>query len=169
MCFIGIALMNYSEAQGLRFNTGDFLMLAAALFFALQIVYVGHSVAYISVRKLVLMQMLVCAAASLAMSLLTDPASLIRADYGACIFPLLYVAVLGTGLGCSAQIFAQRYTTPVKAGILMSLEGLFGAALSILLGLTPITVFLVVGTVLSVTAVILVETRSMNKQREDRP
>lgn len=114
-CFTGITLINYDPSTGLHFVFGDLVILLSALLFALQIVYAGYAVEKINGKTLALLQVLACVAMSLAICLLWDPLRLDGADYQKCLFPMLYVGILGTGLGYSGQVLAQQYTSNPKS------------------------------------------------------
>ncbi len=162
-CFAGIALINYDPSTGLHFVLGDLVILLSALLFALQIVYVGYAVERINAKTLALLQVLVCAGLSLIICLIWDPLRLDGVNYENCLFPMLYVGILGTGIGYGGQVLAQQFTSPSKAGIILALEGFWGAAFAIALGLTLLTPFVAAGTVIGMASIVMVEVLSMKK------
>ena len=59
---------------------------------------------------------------------------------------ILYLALFPTALCLFLQTFGQkRSTSTAKSAVLLSLESLFGTVFSVLLGLEPLTINLIVG------------------------
>ena len=118
--------------DGLR--AGDLWVMASAICWALQVVYVGRVVAQTGRPFFVVFaQSVAGGAAALAAALLIEPVS------GAAILaaaPELFVAgILSGGLAFSLQAIAQRHTQAADAAVVFSAEAVFAAgAAALLLG-----------------------------------
>lgn len=122
--FLGIVLVGGGSIGAL--NAGDLLVVLCAVFFALQILFVGRF-AVSSNRPLMLslVQFVVCAALSGAGAALLETTSL-RGLGGAWV-EIVYGGVFSIGLAFSLQTIGQRHTTAPQAAIFLSSEALFAA------------------------------------------
>ena len=104
---------------------GDFYVLLSAFFDSFYIITVGYFSPKADGVKMSCIQFLVCAIIStFAMFILEDP------EYTAIIKglgPILYTAVLSSGVAYTMQMLGQRNTEPVIASLIMSLESVFSA------------------------------------------
>lgn len=73
------------------------------------------------------------------------------------ILPMLYLALLSTGLCYFLQNWAQRRVAPANAAILLSCEGLFGSLLSVICGYDELTPTFVAGGAIILLSVILAQ------------
>jgi len=67
----------------------------------------------------------------------------------------LYLSIVTSFLCQTIQIYAQKYTKAVLAGIILMLEGLFAMIFSILLGYDELTYDLLIGGAIMMVAFIL--------------
>ena len=72
---------------------------------------------------------------------------------------LAYLGVMATTVSLLLQSIGQKYTHPASAAVILSLESVFGAAISLFLGQDAVSVRLIVGFVLVFFSVILSETK----------
>ncbi|KQT86025.1 DMT family transporter [Aurantimonas sp. Leaf443] len=121
--FLGIALLG---GGGAALGLGDLLMVACALFWALQIMAVGRVVAA-SGRPLALsaVQFAVCGLLALAGTGLFEAPRL--AGLQAALPEILYGGLFATGLAFTLQVIGQRHTSAPQAAIFLSSEALFAA------------------------------------------
>lgn len=70
---------------------------------------------------------------------------------------MAYLGLFSTCLCYFLQTLAQKHTTPAKAGVLLSTEGLFGSVFSVALGMEALTVNLVAGGLIILASVTLME------------
>ena len=104
--------------------TGDLLILACAVVFALQIVAIDRLSSGCDGLRFSFVQFLTCTAVSCPFMLIfgSPSAEAIRPA----IFPLLFLGILSSGVAYTLQILGQqRMTSPVVAGLIMSLENVF--------------------------------------------
>ncbi|MGI5874927.1 MAG: DMT family transporter [Bacillota bacterium] len=144
-CFVGIAILNWSGG-GLRFRVGDILTLICALAFACHIAYLGHAAGDKDPLRLTFLQLLtVGVCASLYFLLFEAKEVSAAALSGSGMIAIVYLALFPSALCLFLQTFGQKRTETSKSAILLSFESLFGAAFSVLLGLEPLTVHLLIG------------------------
>ncbi|MGH6860370.1 MAG: DMT family transporter [Phyllobacterium sp.] len=128
----GIYLLSGGQLDGL--TPGDWLIVACALFWALQIIFLGPLAARTG-RPLMLslVQFLVCGLASLAIALPLEPIE--PALILAAAPEILFAGIVSSGIGFTLQAVGQRFTTAPQAAIMLSSEALFAALFgTILLG-----------------------------------
>lgn len=121
IALVGLYLLCGSE--GLPINPGDVMMLGCAFFFAIQIMLVDYYSPKVDGVKLSCIQFVITAIGSAIMMLIfekPDMESLIDAW-----IPIVYAGVLSCGGAYTLQILGQKYTNPMVASLLMSLESVF--------------------------------------------
>lgn len=130
LALAGLFLLGGGRLDGL--NWGDGLILACAVAWALQIVFVGKYVRR-SGRPYALSftQFAICGALGLGAAWVFEPLSW-SAIWNAAP-ELLYTGILSSALTFTLQIIAQRHTTTPQAAIMLSSEALFAAAFAALL------------------------------------
>ena len=104
-------------------SRGDFYVLVSAFCNAFHILVIDHFSPHIEGVKLSCIQFFVCAVIStIPMLVIEAPAlsGIIKSMY-----PILYTAVLSSGVAYTLQILAQRRTEPVITSLIMSLESVF--------------------------------------------
>jgi drug/metabolite transporter (DMT)-like permease len=124
MAVLGVWLLGDGKLQAL--NTGDWLVIACAWFFAGQVALIGRMVRqygrpfYWSV-----LQYGFCAIAALSLALTHEVLNLNAIMNN--IWPLLYEGILSGGVAYTLQTMAQRRAPSSDAAIIMSGEALFAA------------------------------------------
>ncbi|WP_035618242.1 DMT family transporter [Lacticigenium naphthae] len=124
-------------------NLGDMLSLLCAVFFALQLVYLGKYVKLNDPRTLMLVQMGVA-------SFLGISINLIRGDVytGGIVavdLSLLYLALFGTLFSFGMQSIAQQYASDTETSLILSLESFWGMLFSAVLLKESISNQMIVG------------------------
>lgn len=104
--------------------TGDVVELICGMAFAVQILCVDHFIDSVDGVKLSSVQFLVTGILSAILMLIFE-----KPDFGAILAawqPILYLALLSSGVGYTLQIIGQKYaSSPTLASILMSMESVF--------------------------------------------
>lgn len=154
MALAGIFYLSGGQLSRLR--TGDFWMMACAVFFGTQVLLVGVFVSN-SARPLVLSatQFLVCGLGALAIAVAVEPVSwngVLAAGP-----EILYAGVISSGIAYTLQVVGQRWTTAPQAAIFLASESLFGALFGALLLGERITLMGYLGCGLIFAAMIMVE------------
>ncbi|EJN04342.1 putative permease, DMT superfamily [Phyllobacterium sp. YR531] len=150
----GIYLLSGGKVEGL--STGDWLTIACAAFWALQIIFINR-LAIKSGRPIMLslVQFLVCAVLGLIISggiEHSNVASILS------VAPLIiFAGIFSSGIAFTLQAVGQRFTTSAQAAIMLSSEALFAAIFGALLLGETISFRGAIGCALIFTAMIAVE------------
>ncbi len=103
---------------------GDIVILLCGMSFAVQILCVDHFIGEVDGVKLSSLQFLVTGVLSAVLMLIFEKPSLEAVLAGWA--PILYLALLSSGVGYTLQIIGQKYSpNPTLASILMSMESVF--------------------------------------------
>lgn len=108
-------------------NIGDLITVLAALFYAVDILILTHISQKLGTHALVLSFQHIAVAGMLA--LLTAPliGESLSVTTTAAWQGIVYLAVFGSAIAVWLQVWGQQFVTPVRAGLLLGLEPLFGA------------------------------------------
>lgn len=118
---IGMYLICITE--NFTITKGDFITLACPFLFALQILIVDYYIKDLDGVRFSTVQFAVCALVSGIMMLVFEQPTL--AQVIASLGPLLYLAIMSSGIAYTLQIIGQKYVDSVLASLLMSLESVF--------------------------------------------
>lgn len=122
--FAGLFLLSGGAIVSMR--VGDLLTIAAAFFWAVQVILIGKFAAETG-RPLTLsaVQFAICAVLGLAGAFWLEPIA--WSAIAAALPEILYAGAIASGLAFSLQAIGQRHTSPALAAILLSTEALFAA------------------------------------------
>lgn len=124
MAVVGFYLLCVNGDFSISF--GDFLVFCCAVFFAVHILVIDH---FLMCRadgvRLAWIQFGMTFLVSAVLALCFEKVTL--APLWAARWPLLYTAVLSSGVAYTCQIIGQKYTDPATATLIMSLESVFAA------------------------------------------
>ncbi|MBQ8947175.1 MAG: DMT family transporter [Lachnospiraceae bacterium] len=120
---VGLYLLCMKDALG--FGTDDLLLLACAVFFAIQILVVDKYVPFANGIAMAAIEFFVCSVLSAVVmfAIETPEWPLIRECMGA----LLYAGIGSCGVAYTLQIIGQRFVEPATASLIMSLESVISA------------------------------------------
>jgi len=121
-----VGLFFISMGDNFNIVLGDILFLATAFFYAIQIIIISRRVIYANPLFLVSMQLITCSVMSMVLSIIFERGNTVEGIISA-LFPIIYTGVLSLGLANLMQFIAQKKANPSVAGIIMSLESVFGA------------------------------------------
>ncbi len=155
LCIGGIGLISLSG--DLTLGIGEALTLVSGLFFALHIMALSHFGGKNDPVALTIVQFAVVAALSWACTLLTERGAAFPAP--AVWPPLLYLTVFATAATLVLQSVGQSLTPPSQSAILLSLESVFGALFSVILGYEALTLPILCGFTMVFVSVIVSETQ----------
>lgn len=155
LCIVGIGLISLDG--GLNIGIGDLLTLVSGLFFAAHILIIDRVAAGRSAVMLSMLQFttagLLAWGSALAFesfpSAITSPITL----------SIVYLCVMCTAISFFLQTFGQKYTPPAQAAVLITLEAVFGAAISVLFFHEVLTLRLFLGFLTVFIAVLVSETK----------
>lgn len=149
----GLYLLTNPGAGGA--NLGDGLTLLAALAFAAHLIALDRSSRAMPAGALALVQMAVVAGIALPLAIALEPRP--RAIELPAWAALAYLGLVCSAGGFLGQTWGQRHTSPVRTGLIFSLESLFAALLSVALGAETLTPLQWLGGLLLVGGVTLGE------------
>lgn len=135
VAIVGMFLLCVQKG-GMTISTGDILVMLCAVVFSFHILAVDKFASLVDGVKLACLQFLVCSAISFVMMLLFDSPTLLAVKQA--LPEILYAGVASCGIGYTLQIVGQKYTKPVVASLIMSLESVFAViAQVVIIGTVP--------------------------------
>ena len=144
-----------SLERDLRLGLGDALTLAGAVCFAFQIVLTGKAVEKYRPMALNFVQMATACICSLAGLVCSRNVKISFTAGG--VLSVLYLGAVSTALTYLLQTLSQRYVDETKAAVILSLEAVFGCLFSVLLLKEHITLRMLAGAGMILTAVLIPE------------
>ena len=152
---IGCFLLNLTWPLSINIEDlpGNLLVLLSAVFFALQILAISYYSKKYSVLELTVVELFFMAFYSLIMMSITNDFSISTGG----LFSLIWVGLLSSGLCSVFQMFGQKYLPESTAGILMSLESVFGTLFAVIIFKEKLSWIQIVGSLLIIAPVIICE------------
>lgn len=120
----GLYLMTMTHGIA-AMNRGDALCLAGTIFWAAQILTVGHFVRRIDALRLTVSQFVWNAIYATIAAFAFDARPF--QGIGDVIWPMLFIGVMSSGVAFTLQVVAQKDAVASEASLIMSLETVFGA------------------------------------------
>lgn len=148
---VGVALLSLNG--NLTLGLGDALTLICAVGFAFQIFFTSEFVKKYPVSILNMVQMITAFVLSAVSLVLFGETDFQVTTQG--WLSVLYLGVISTTLCYLLQTACQRYVDETKAAIVLSMESVFGTIFSIIILHEVITLRMVIGCVIILTAVII--------------
>lgn len=137
---------------------GELWSIFCAVFFAIQMITVGHFAAKSDLLVMSATQLLTCSVLGAPFLLLeAESAKLAAGGLVAAWLPLVYCGVFSSGIAYTLQNFAQARTPPAMAAILLSMESVFGELSGYFVLHDRLSVGQVVGCAVVLAAVIFVQ------------
>jgi drug/metabolite transporter (DMT)-like permease len=167
MCFVGIGVLSLDG--NLRLGSGEILSLISALFFALQIVAVGHYARESDVYVITTVQMAFVAVSALILASIFEPQiTTFNTDMAV---PIIYLAVFSSMIAFLVQNIAQAHTSSTHAAIIFSTEALFGSIMGVIFLKEIITIKFLIGCMAILISVIISEVKPnlSNLKRQKTP
>jgi drug/metabolite transporter (DMT)-like permease len=119
----GLYLLCINES--ISINKGDLFVLACAFAYSIHILVIDRFSPHTDGVKMSCIQFFVCGTASIIPSLIFETP--VIADILRSMAPILYAAILSSGVAYTLQVVAQKDTDPVIASLILSLESVFSA------------------------------------------
>ncbi|MCO8193794.1 MULTISPECIES: DMT family transporter [Anaerofustis] len=158
LMIIGIFFLTMNPKEGFSINYYDGITLIGSIFWAFHVFFVGHFSKGEDPIILCMMQMFFAGVFAFVLLLFNGEISTFNIT-GNTIPTLLYLGVIASAVTFLIQNVAQKYTSPTHAGILMSMESVFGTILGIIFLNEVFSMQMLVGAVIIFTALILAETK----------
>lgn len=165
ICIAGIGFI--SLEGGMSVNIGDVLTLVSGIFYAAHIVATVRLAQGKQVLLVTLLQFVTAAVCCWAAALMFE--EMPRFVSAAAIVEIAYLCVICTAVALACQCFGQMHTSPSAAAIILTLESLFGAGISVALGVESLSAGLFTGFVLMFAAVLISETKLSFIRRRKTP
>ena len=155
IAFLGLSVLTFKDVGVVEI--ADITAILCAVMFALHIVLISISINKISSIRLAVLQIYISGFTSLLFAIfIEEPPDLLALPSGI-INSLIYLSVACTGIAYLLQNIAQKFITPSKASLIMSLESFLGAFFGIIFLSEPLTVNLAVGGILIFLAILISE------------
>ncbi len=123
IAIIGLYFICIKSGEGAKFDKGDLLILLCAIVFAIHIHIIDHFNEYVDGICLSCVQFLVVGILSAIGALLFEspsPEGIVK-----CIWPILYMGVLSSGVAYTIEIVSLKFANPTVVTILLSMESVF--------------------------------------------
>lgn len=155
---LGVTGMGFVCLQNdLSVNIGDILTICCGLFYGLHIILTSHCVEDRDPVLLTLIQFVAASVICFVFALLFEPVP--KNVPTNAWYSILYLSVMCTGVCFFLQTFGQKYTPPAATSLILTLESVFGTALSIILGKENLTAGVLCGFLLIFIAIVISETK----------
>jgi drug/metabolite transporter (DMT)-like permease len=156
ICFIGMALVSLNVSE-LTVNIGDALTMCCGFFYALQMIFTARAVEGCSVVLISTIQFTVAAVlcGAFAPFVSAFPQNVPVSAW----LSVAYLCVMCTAVCFLLQAYGQKYTSPQSTAIILTLESVFGTALSMIFYHEQLTVRAAFGFLLIFAAVVISEVK----------
>ena len=155
LCVIGVGLISLDAK--LSVNKGDILTVICGLFYALHIIV---SAAYVRGRSVILLtavQFGTAAVLSWISAVMFAPAP--SGAPASAWLSVAYLCIMCTAVCFGLQAFGQKYSPPSQTAVIMTLESVFGAAISVMFFNEMLTLKIFLGFAAMFIAVLISETK----------
>ena len=155
LCVIGVGLISLDAK--LSVNKGDILTVICGLFYALHIIV---SAAYVRGRSVILLtavQFGTAAVLSWISAVMFAPAP--SGAPASAWLSVAYLCIMCTAVCFGLQAFGQKYSPPSQTAVIMTLESVFGAAISVVFFNEKLTLKIFLGFAAMFIAVLISETK----------
>ncbi|MEH6994047.1 DMT family transporter [Neobacillus drentensis] len=155
LAMVGVGILSLKLSA--EINIGDLLTLGCAFGFAFHIFFTAKYVKDSDPVSLTLIQMMTAAIIGMVVVLFKGETSFVIEKEG--MFSLLYLGIFSTTLAYLLQTVAQKMITETKAAIILSTESFWGMVFSVAILDETMTIKMVIGAILILSAIIISETK----------
>ncbi len=163
VCLVGVGFV--CLGNDLSINVGDMLTILCGLFYGLHIIVTSRTAENRDPVLITMLQFATAAVVCFIGAVLFEPAP---HDIGSGTWlSIAYMTFICTGLCYILQTVGQKYTPPSQTAVILTLESVFGSAISVILGVESLTFNIALGFFLIFVAIITSETKLdfLNKKR----
>lgn len=153
LCMIGLALL--SITRDMQVNLGDLLTFVSAIGFAGHIVAIGHFANRVETVVMNVYQFLLAGFICLLLAFVLEPVPTELAFPA--VYSLAYLVLFSSIGAFMIQVTAQKYTYPTHAGIILSMEAVFGALFAYLFWREVFTTPMIIGCAIILVAILVTE------------
>lgn len=155
LAMVGVGILSLKLSA--EINIGDLLTLGCAFGFAFHIFFTAKYVKDSDPVTLTLIQMMTAAIIGVIVVLFRGETSFVIEKEG--MLSLLYLGIFSTTIAYLLQTVAQKMITETKAAIILSTESFWGMVFSVAILDETMTIKMVIGAILILTAIIISETK----------
>lgn len=124
---IGLYMIAIKDVTNLNVNKGDMIALMGSFFWGAHILVIDHYSKKVNAVKLSFLQFLVTAVFSTIVAYFFEKETATLINITLSWKAIVYAGFLSSGIAYTLQMIGQRYTNPVLASLILSLESVFGA------------------------------------------
>lgn len=124
---IGLYLLAIPSGASFSINKGDFVVFIGAFFWAAHILVIDYYTKKVNPVKLSFMQFVVMAVLSAIIAILFEEETATISNIMLSWKSIAYAGFFSSGIAYTLQMVGQKYTNPVLASLILSLESVFGA------------------------------------------
>ena len=162
VAIFGLYLLSVKGNDFRNINKGDLFALGCAFFFAIHILLVDRFVQEEDGIKLSCFQFFIAGSITLILMFIFEepvPGDILLASK-----PLLYSGIMSCGVAYTFQILGQKYTSPVVASIIMSMESVFAVLSAVLFLHEGMSIRESLGCLIMFGAIIISQLSEMNSR-----
>ncbi|MBV9610405.1 MAG: DMT family transporter [Acidobacteria bacterium] len=169
IAFAGLFLLTVPPSNGLGLlsgvNKGDWMTIACAALFALQIIFLGRAMRTHPYEQIAFLQIAVACALMALTVPVVEHASVTWSPR--VIAAIVVTGVFGTAMGFSIQAWAQQFTPPTHTALIFMMEPVFAWATSYVLLKERLGLRATVGALLIIAGVLLSELKGSAEHPEE--
>lgn len=124
---IGLYLLAIPSGASFSINKGDFVVFIGAFFWAAHILVIDYFTKKVNPVKLSFMQFAVMTVLSAIVAMLFERETATISNIMLSWKSIAYAGFFSSGIAYTLQMVGQKYTNPVLASLILSLESVFGA------------------------------------------
>ena len=160
---IGLYLL--TSVDGIKnIKVGDLFAILCAVAFAIHLVLIDSIISKVNGIKIASLQLLIAGSISLILGFITRTPLNISALSNETIYSFLYLTIGATAMAYLLQTVSQKYVSPHKTGIILSLESFLGALCGIIFMQDIINFKTILGGLLIISAIFICEIGSNIKK-----
>lgn len=124
---IGLYLLAIPSGASFSINKGDFVVFIGAFFWAAHILVIDYFTKKVNPVKLSFMQFAVMTVLSAIVAILFEKETATISNIMLSWKSIAYAGFFSSGIAYTLQMVGQKYTNPILASLILSLESVFGA------------------------------------------
>lgn len=156
MTLIGLYLLTSVEGIN-NIEVGNLFAISCAIAFTIHLILIDKIILKVNGIKMASLQLLIAGIISLSLGFITRTPLNISNISNETIYSLLYLAIGATAIAYLLQTVSQKYVSPHKTGIILSLESFLGALCGIIFMQDPLNFKIITGGLLIIVAIFICE------------
>lgn len=163
MCVVGMAILT-NGVSGMHMGFGILIAFLGAVSVAVQITFNAYTATDSDPFNMAFMLGTTLILFSTIYSLIFEHQQYASINWSHASVPAIVLGITGSFLGQTIQIVSQKFVEPNVTGLIMVSESLFASIISVVGGMEPITLNLVVGGLLITIAMVLTQKKGMSNR-----